>query len=202
MLAVPADHRLGLMRRNESIDDALQALRMHTGDADNQQESLSVRVCRVVCILADLALNAYDQEDIVAAGGIDAVLRALDAHRTVAGVQEQGCAALINLAANAENQVKIVAAGGIGAVRRALNAHPTDAAVQEHGRGLLDCLGINAEEAEPRSHFLAVAKKAAAENVQRIVEMGYTEEQAEQALDHAGGSLEEAVGRILAQARA
>ena len=42
-------------------------------------------------------------------------------------------------------------------------------------------------------------ERATAENVQRIVEMGFTKEQAEQALDHASGSLEEAVRWILAQ---
>ncbi|KAJ1463788.1 expressed protein [Baffinella frigidus] len=57
----------------------------------------------------------------------------MGAHASSAGVQEQGCGALLNLAVNAENQVAIAAQGGIAAVLRAMGAHASSAGVQEYG---------------------------------------------------------------------
>eukprot|EP00961_Rhodomonas_salina_P095293 1282150-Rhodomonas_salina.1 len=66
--------------------------------------------------LRNLAVNDENKVKIGAAGGIEAVITAMQQHADSEGVQEWGCAALSNLAFNDENKVKIGAAGGIEAV--------------------------------------------------------------------------------------
>jgi len=80
--------------------------------------------------LGSLACDAGNQARIAAAGGIDAVVGAMGAHRGVARVQKHGCAALRSLALNnADNQARIAAAGGKAAVAGAMSAHSGDADV-------------------------------------------------------------------------
>ena len=52
-------------------------------------------------VLKNQAANAENQVKIAAAGGIDAIVRAPDAHPADAGVGEKGCGALNTLADNA-----------------------------------------------------------------------------------------------------
>jgi hypothetical protein len=49
--------------------------------------------------------NADNKAKIAAAGGIDAVVGAMGAHRGVADVQKEGCAALLNLAEANESRL-------------------------------------------------------------------------------------------------
>ena len=53
---------------------------------------------------------------IAQAGGIAAILTAMNTHTAVATVQEQACAALRNLAANNDNQVAIARANGLSLI--------------------------------------------------------------------------------------
>ena len=57
------------------------------------------------------------------AGGIEAVVVGMGAHPWSAGVQEQGCAALVNLAVDDENETAIMRAGFIEAVVVGMGAH-------------------------------------------------------------------------------
>ena len=86
-----------------------------------------------------------------AAGGIEAVVKAINTHINNAGVCERGCCALLNMTDNgkntwlntnkmkwtAENRVKAGAAGGIEAVVKAINTHISNAGVCEQGCGAL-----------------------------------------------------------------
>mmetsp|Transcript_31566 Transcript_31566/g.74082 ORF Transcript_31566/g.74082 Transcript_31566/m.74082 type:complete len:156 (+) Transcript_31566:44-511(+) len=78
-----------------------------------------------------------NREAIAAAGGIKAVVEGMKAHEGSAGVQEQGCGALVNLAINDKNKEAIAAAGGIEAVVEGMKAHKGSAGVQEQGCGAL-----------------------------------------------------------------
>jgi len=84
--------------------------------------------------LQNSALTAENRVAIPAKGGLEAVVRAMGAHGSSAGVQQAGCSALMNLAArNAENKVAIAAKGGIEAVVEAMKVHDSSAEVQEAG---------------------------------------------------------------------
>eukprot|EP00961_Rhodomonas_salina_P190963 2576807-Rhodomonas_salina.1 len=58
-------------------------------------------------------------------------------HAGSAGVQEEGCGALLSLACNDANNIKIGGAGGIELVMGAMGKHAGSAGVQEHGCGAL-----------------------------------------------------------------
>jgi len=70
---------------------------------------------------------------VAAAGGIEAVVSAMTAHREDAAVQEQGAGALQSLAADALGRARAVGAGGVEAIVDAIRAHRTQPAVQEFG---------------------------------------------------------------------
>jgi len=68
----------------------------------------------------------------------------MGAHASIAGVQEDGCAALRTLAAN-DDEIKtaIARAGGIEAVVVGMGAHTSIVVVQEHGCAALRNLAAN-----------------------------------------------------------
>ena len=109
--------------------------------------------------------NAGNTKQIVAAGGIDAVIFAMGTQRwgklsarafqDVAELHQHGCTALAHIAAHAESQVKIAAAGGIGAVLLAMRTHQDITALQQSA-----CLA------------LARFAHSNAENTQQIVAAG------------------------------
>ena len=87
-----------------------------------------------------------------AAGGIEAVVKAINKHINNADVCEQGCGALFYMTVNGknntnkthnesewtdENEVKAGAAGGIEAVVKAINTHIDNADVCQFGCGAL-----------------------------------------------------------------
>ena len=92
---------------------------------------------------------AENQVKAGAAGGIEAVVKAINTHINNADVCENGCSALCNITANNgktvtnnkhinkmeidENQVKAGITGGIEAVVKAINIHINDANVCEQG---------------------------------------------------------------------
>jgi hypothetical protein len=89
-----------------------------------------VDVQRLGCgALTNLACaNTANQTAIVSAGGVEAVLGAMQAHPAHVDVLKNGCHALANLAsANTANQTAIASAGGVEAVLGAMQAHPADA---------------------------------------------------------------------------
>ena len=90
--------------------------------------------------LRNMACNADNKVKAGSAGAIEAVVAAMRAHASNAGVQEQGCRALINLTNNDANQVKAGSAGAIDAVVAAMRAHASSASVQEQGKIVLDRL--------------------------------------------------------------
>ena len=80
------------------------------------------------------------------AGAVEAVGVAMQAHRQVAGVQERGCAALVNMccgtdAAGLARRQRAVGAGGRGAAAAAMQAHPGLVEVQRLGQGVIDRIG-------------------------------------------------------------
>ena len=77
------------------------------------------------------------EADLLGAGGFDAVLAAMGVHGTSAGVQEQGCKALVNLALHDANEAAILRAGGIEAVVAGMRAHRSSERVQEE-----DCMAL------------------------------------------------------------
>ena len=85
-----------------------------------------------------------------AAGGIEAIVKAINTHICNAGVCENGCAALRNMTVNGktssvnrqneitdENKVKAGRVGGIEAVVKAISTHINNAGVCELGCGAL-----------------------------------------------------------------
>jgi len=62
------------------------------------------------------AHNVDNKVKIAEVGGIEAVLKAMEAHKTSVRMQQQACWALCMQCNNAENQVKVTEAGGIEAL--------------------------------------------------------------------------------------
>ena len=73
---------------------------------------------------------------------LEAVVAAMRAHSSNAGVQEAGCGALRNMTANDGNKVKAGGAGAIEAVVAAMRAHSSNACVRQYGRLALDRLQL------------------------------------------------------------
>ena len=119
---------------------AVEILRQTADDAQIQAAG-----CRRLVELG----NDDDANDsrIAAAGGIEAVLRAMGAHAGDARVQESGCGALMNLMYNSpERKAAVAAAGGLEAVLRAMGAHAGAAAVQQDGcAALMNLAGYSPE---------------------------------------------------------
>jgi len=88
--------------------------------------------------LAQLAINNKQNQDaITAAGGIAAVVNAMEM-TAVVGVQQQGCLALYTLAVNnVGNQREVLSSNAISVVVAGLKAHPGEFFVQERGCYLL-----------------------------------------------------------------
>jgi hypothetical protein len=80
-------------------------------------------------VLRKITANAdKTKRKVVAEGGIEAVVAAMNAHTRVADVQENGCAALGNIAMlSEENMEKVAEKGGIEAVVAAMEEHLNNA---------------------------------------------------------------------------
>ena len=92
-----------------------------------------------------------DAREVALRSGASAVLRAMDAHPTVANVQAASCRALADLAAEGSRQrEELLRLGGVEAVLRAMRRHPTQAAVQETGYRTLRSLAAGSAEAQAR----------------------------------------------------
>jgi hypothetical protein len=88
--------------------------------------------------LGNLAKGERCKAAVVAAGGIEAALRAMAEHNGAAAVQENGCVFLISLMIGSKpRQEAITAAGGIETVLRAMEAHGDSEAVQLQACGTL-----------------------------------------------------------------
>ena len=99
---------------------------------------------RYACVLGTLVHDAGARAAIVAAGGIAAVLAAMDAHpegsavlaahpADYQGLQELTCIVLGGIALAADGATALVAAGGLARIVRALTAAPTARSLQEAG---------------------------------------------------------------------
>ena len=113
--------------------------------------------------LYDIWWNAENRVVIAAKGAIEAVVRAMGAHESSAGVQVAGCSSLLNLALNAENRAAIGTHGGIEAVVRAMTAHGSSEEVQENGCAALINLAFDAR------NQVAIAGKGGTEAVVRAM---------------------------------
>ena len=103
--------------------------------------------------------HLQNQLMVVTAGGIKAVVAAMNAHLNNAAVQEYGCIILMRIAVLAEKQPKVAVAGGIEAVVAAMNAHLDNAAIQEFGCWALSNIAV------PADNQLKVAAKGGIEAV-------------------------------------
>ena len=89
--------------------------------------------------------SAKNRVAIAAQGGIEAVLRAMEAHGSREEVLENGCWTLCKLAMHAGNELAIVAKGGIEAVVGAMRTHASSEAVQTAGCRVLHRLAFHSE---------------------------------------------------------
>lgn len=105
--------------------------------AHAHSEGVSWKGCAALWTLAAGEPAEGCHEAIGEAGGVEAVLSALRAHRRSEVVQEKGCGCLANLALSDVYQTQILEAGGLSLVVTALRAFPASAAVQEKGRAAL-----------------------------------------------------------------
>ena len=111
----------------------LAGLRKKTTDG-GRTEAATGAVPSKSGIIASIQQHKMDMD-------FEAVVAAMRAHASSAGVQEKGCRALSNMTAfNDANKVKAGGAGAIEAVEAAMRAHASNADVQERGRLLLDRL--------------------------------------------------------------
>ena len=112
-------------------------------------KNLQVNGCMALLNLANH--HAENRTRIASAGGIEAVVKAMQTHAQSADVQQEGCGALWNLAFNhAENQSRIAAAGGIEAVVKAMQTHAQSADVQQEGCRALRNSSFNHAENKAR----------------------------------------------------
>ena len=92
------------------------------------------RGCAARVARACVALSGLDpgrQREILAAGGVESALAAMDAHRGDANVQQWGCIALQNVVdRNAAAKTRVAAAGGLAQIVSAMDSHSADAGVQ------------------------------------------------------------------------
>jgi hypothetical protein len=113
--------------------EAVAILRQSTGDG-----ALAAAACDRVYWLAQnrlvLRFSRLRKDELGAAGAVQAVVVALNAHRGDEYVQGAGCRALGSLVNDHEgNQAAAEAAGAVRAVVDALHAHHTSKAVQANG---------------------------------------------------------------------
>ena len=89
--------------------------------------------------LANLAANNdANKAAIAAAGGIEAIVAALEQHPADVAVQEQGCWALNSIGwSQRALQERIAQAGAAAAVQRAVAAPGATAETKKHGQELL-----------------------------------------------------------------
>eukprot|EP00940_MAST-03C_sp_MAST-3C-sp2_P001690 g1690.t1 len=122
----------------DKIPDIVRAMEKYRGNEKLQYEA--------TWTLMDFSCDddANDKR-IAKEGGIAAILRAMESHKTSEDVQQQGCGALCNLSVNAENQKRIAKEGGIAAILRAMESHKTSEGVQHYGCWALFSFASNAE---------------------------------------------------------
>lgn len=114
---------LGTGSPAKTLDLIIEALA--TSDATAEVQSWGCGVLRERCGTGSGPAQASVKAKIVALGGVEAVLRALEGHLTSEAVQESACAALGNFAFDDPTIARrIVVAGGVRAVLAALQGHP------------------------------------------------------------------------------
>eukprot|EP00940_MAST-03C_sp_MAST-3C-sp2_P002984 g2984.t1 len=91
---------------NYKIPDIVRAMEKYRGNEKLQYEATRA-------LLEFAGDTDACRKRIAKEGGIAAILRAMESHKTSEGVQEQGCACFYNLAINAENRNRIANEGGI-----------------------------------------------------------------------------------------
>mmetsp|Transcript_82639 Transcript_82639/g.146379 ORF Transcript_82639/g.146379 Transcript_82639/m.146379 type:complete len:262 (+) Transcript_82639:37-822(+) len=125
---------------DENIEDLLKAV-----DGRPQDTYVHEELCETVGKLAAMAAKPDEKKAIAKLRGITVLLQAMQKHLAVAGVQEQGCAALKNLASDPDNERAIGELEGIKAVIRSMDKHPEVAGVQQQACGALWNLGFCVE---------------------------------------------------------
>jgi hypothetical protein len=116
-------------------ETALAAGAIHLVAAALREHVLCADVAYVCAALAQLtAEHPRAMAQAGAAGAVAAVVAVLRAHPASAGVQNDGCLALISmLSFEAENQARAIRAGAIEAILLALRTHAADVRVQIEG---------------------------------------------------------------------
>jgi hypothetical protein len=90
--------------------------------------------------LADMAADAALRTQIIASGGVEAVVACMRFRLASLEVQRNGCCALHMLAGDPVGSAAIVASSGIDAVVSAMGCHAAAISVQEHACRALRCL--------------------------------------------------------------
>ena len=122
-------------------------------------KNLQVNGCMALLNLA--GSHAENKARIAGAGGIEAVVVAMQTHAQSADVQRNGCRALCSLASGDGIRTRIAGAGGIEAVVAAMQTHAQSADVQQNGCGALWSLAV--------SHAENKARIAAAGGIEAVV---------------------------------
>ena len=99
----------------------------HTRDQHDGQSAVRVMGQRMQSLQTEMQAVTEAMkvmlDQLAEAGGVDAVVKAMQTHLQHAGVQEQGCGALMNLAAKDALRASIKDLGGCTAARSASEAH-------------------------------------------------------------------------------
>jgi hypothetical protein len=107
------------------------------GDTDGHCNAVRLGCNALQCLAR---LDSTQQDDIVAAGGVSAVLLAMQRHVDAAAVQESGCGVLQHLVPvrpNVVNATSVVHAGGVDVVLSAMRRFIDNVAVQMAACGAL-----------------------------------------------------------------
>lgn len=125
-------------RGNKNFDTSgavlavVAALRMQTHDPSLQKSG-----CRALCYLAIGGAG-----EVVAQGGLSALLSAMSQQIGNVNVQQYGCGALQNISVKAKHHAALVSQGATSAIMAAIRNHSGDTKVQQLGVGTLKNLTL------------------------------------------------------------
>lgn len=127
---------------DKSIADLLKAFDERSQLVCVNGTAAHEELCETLSDLVVRAAKPEEQKGIVELKGISVILKAMERHLMIPGVQELGCAALKNLASDSNSECIVVELGGIPAVVRSMTTHPQEAGVQQQACGALWNLGF------------------------------------------------------------
>jgi hypothetical protein len=126
-----SDRNKGLLKKADGVEAVVGCMLSH------QCASVQEAGCR---LLMNLAFNDLS---IAEAGGILAILSAMQNHEDNCAIQERAIAALRELAINETVEIGIRSAGGVDAIVNSVKNHESHNGILRHARGALANLGYD-----------------------------------------------------------